>query len=110
MIRREVLAEIGGFDERYCIGEDTDYWLRVALGGFGFRHVPGGLVHKRRHGRNLTRDLEGFAGVFEEQTSAYAASHPFLAPLAKRRLSRRYARIGQSLLAQRRIARAVSYL
>jgi GT2 family glycosyltransferase len=110
MIRREVLAAIGGFDERYRIGEDTDYWLRVALSGFRFQHVPGGLVYKRRHDRNLTRDLERFVGVFEEQTYRYAEQHDFLRPLTARRLSRRYAKIGQSLLVSGRLGRASAYL
>jgi glycosyltransferase involved in cell wall biosynthesis len=110
MIRRQVFQEIGGFDEHYRIAEDTDYWIRMALGGFGFQHVPGGLVYKRRHERNLTRNLEGFASVFEEQTHCYAQLHDFLRPLAGRRLSRRYAKIGQSLLASGRFGRASSYL
>jgi glycosyltransferase involved in cell wall biosynthesis len=110
ILRRDVYDRIGGFDERFRMAEDTDYWLRVALAGYRFRHVPGGLVWKRRHQRNLTGDLERWLDVFEEQTSAYAATYPFLAPLAKRRLSRRYARIGQSLLANRRVSRALSYL
>ena len=110
ILRRDVYDRIGGFDERFRMAEDTDYWLRVALAGYRFRHVPGGLLCRRRHEGNLTHDLERWLDVFEEQTSAYAAIHPFLAPFAKRRLSRRYARIGQSLLAERRIARALSYL
>jgi len=110
MIRREVFQEIGGFDVRYRIGEDTDYWIRVALSGFGFQHTPGGLVFKRRHDRNLTKDLERFASVFEEQTYRYADQHEFLKPLAAQRLSMRYAKIGQSLLASGRFGRASSYL
>jgi glycosyltransferase involved in cell wall biosynthesis len=110
IIRREVFQGIGGFDVRHRIGEDTDYWMRVALSGFGFQHTPGGLVFKRRHERNLTRDLEQFASVFEEQTHCYAEQHDFLQPLAARRLSVRYAKIGQSLLASGRFVRASSYL
>jgi glycosyltransferase involved in cell wall biosynthesis len=110
ILRRAVYELIGGFDERFRMAEDTDYWLRVALAGYQFRHVAGGLVRKRKHQRNLTRDLEQWLGVFEEQTSTYAATHAFLAPLAKRRLSRRYARIGQSLLVNRRFSRALFYL
>jgi glycosyltransferase involved in cell wall biosynthesis len=110
MIRRQVFQEIGGFDEHYRIAEDTDYWIRVALGGFGFQHTPGGLVYKRRHERNLTRNLEVFASVFEEQTRCYAQLHNFLRPLAGRRLSRRYAKIGQSLMASGHFGRANYYL
>jgi glycosyltransferase involved in cell wall biosynthesis len=110
ILRRNVYYRIGGFDERFRMAEDTDYWLRMALAGYRFRHVPGGLLCKRRHQANLTHDLERWLGVFKEQTSAYAAIHTFLAPLAKRRLSQRYARIGQSFLAKRRILRALTYL
>jgi glycosyltransferase involved in cell wall biosynthesis len=110
MIRRETFQRVGGFNTRYRIGEDTDYWIRVALAGFGFKHTPGGLVFKRRHERNLTRDLERFASVFEDQTHWYAEQHDFLRPLAGRRLSMRYAKIGQSLLVSGRFGRASSYL
>jgi glycosyltransferase involved in cell wall biosynthesis len=110
IMRREVFRRIGGFNTRYRIGEDTDYWIRVALSGFGFQHTPGGLVFKRRHELNLTRNLERFASVYEEQTRCYAEQHDFLSPLADRRLSRRYAKIGQSLLASGRFGRASSYL
>jgi glycosyltransferase involved in cell wall biosynthesis len=110
ILRREVFRRIGGFDEHFRMAEDTDYWMRVALAGYRFRHVPGGLLCKRRHEGNLTHDLEGWVGVFEEQTSVYAANHPFLAPLGRRRLSQRYARIGQSLLTNRRVSRALKYL
>ena len=110
VIRREVLERIGGFDEASPIGEDTDYWMRIALAGFAVRHTPGGLAFKRRHQRNITGNLERFVGTFEQQTHKFAEQHSYLQPLVRRRLSRRYAKVAESMMANGRIAGSVRYL
>ena len=110
VIRREVLETIGGFDEASRIGEDTDYWMRIVLAGFGVQHTPGGLAFKRRHQRNLTANLERFVSVFEQQTHKFAEQYSFLQPLVSRRLSRRYAKVAESLMANGRIADSARYL
>jgi glycosyltransferase involved in cell wall biosynthesis len=109
-IRREVLERIGGFDEGSRIGEDTDYWMRTLLAGFGVCHTPGELVFKRRHQRNVTANLERFIGIFEQQTHKFAEQHSCLRPLVRRRLSRCYAKVADSLMANGRIAGSVRYL
>jgi glycosyltransferase involved in cell wall biosynthesis len=110
VIRREVLDIAGWFDEAYRIGQDTDYWMRIMLAGFGVRHMPGGLAFKRRHRRNATANLERYVRVFEQQTHKFAEQHSFLQPLVSRRLSRRYAKIAESLMANGRIAGSGRYL
>jgi GT2 family glycosyltransferase len=44
---RQLLAELGGFDERYsrAAGEDTDLGLRARRAGAPVRYVPEALVH-----------------------------------------------------------------
>lgn len=108
--RREVLERIGGFDESSRIGEDTDYWMRIMLAGFGVRHTPGGLAFKRRHQGNITGNLERFVMIFEQQTHRFAEQRSCLRPLVHRRLSRCYAKVAQSLIANGRIAYSVRYL
>jgi glycosyltransferase involved in cell wall biosynthesis len=49
-VRREVHAEVGGFDETLPALEDTDYCWRIQLAGHGFHFVPEAVVHIRhRH-------------------------------------------------------------
>ncbi len=48
LLRRELLEELGGFDERYFLYyEDVDLALRGAEQGWRFRCEPGGVVHHR---------------------------------------------------------------
>ena len=110
VIRQEVLKRIGGFDEGSRIGEDTDYWMRIMLTGIGVRHTPGGLAFKRRHERNITGNLERLVEIFEQQTHRFAQQHPCLRPLVRRRLSRCYAKVAESLMVNGRIACSVRYL
>jgi glycosyltransferase involved in cell wall biosynthesis len=110
VIRRKVLERIGGFDEGFRIGQDTDYWMRILLAGFGIRHTRGGLTFKRRHDRAITSNLERLVGTFEQQTHKFAEQFPYLQPLVKRRLSRCYAKVAESLMMNGRIASSARYL
>ncbi|MDE3085550.1 MAG: glycosyltransferase family 2 protein [Acidobacteriota bacterium] len=51
LVRRSVLEELGGFDERYFMYlEDTDLCWRVGKAGYRVRYVPGATVsHLRGH-------------------------------------------------------------
>ena len=53
--RRSDLEAVGGFDERFTTGEDTDLGLRVAALGGRPAFAPDALVHHRVH----TPDLRG---------------------------------------------------
>jgi len=61
MIRREVLDEVGGFDESLRKCQDTDLWLRIMV-RFGFGHIPLPLAWVRR-GPRQTRPAD-LAKVF----------------------------------------------
>jgi glycosyltransferase involved in cell wall biosynthesis len=110
VIRRSVLETVGGFDVKYRIGEDTDFFMRVALAGFAFRHVAGAFIAKRRHENNITRNLERLVHVFEQHTEQFVAAHPPLGELRRARLSYRYAKVADSLLGLGQTWRGIQYL
>jgi glycosyltransferase involved in cell wall biosynthesis len=110
ILRRNVYEDIGGFSEQYCVAEDTEYWMRIALAGYGFCHIKEGLCFKRRRKGSLSHDFERWVEVIEDQTHRFAEEHCFLRPLASRRLSKCYAKVGESLLARRQIGSALPYL
>ncbi|MGH2886229.1 MAG: glycosyltransferase family 2 protein, partial [Solirubrobacteraceae bacterium] len=54
MVHRRVYDAVGGYDDRYPLANDFDFWLRAAR-RFRFRHTAGGpLVSVRRHGENTS--------------------------------------------------------
>lgn len=40
LVRREVIEELGGFDERLVTAEDFDLWIRIMRAGYTFAYVP----------------------------------------------------------------------
>jgi O-antigen biosynthesis protein len=40
LIKRQVLIDVGGFDERYKKYVDWNLWVRLAKSGYSFKHVP----------------------------------------------------------------------
>ena len=58
MVHRRVYDAVGGYDDRYPLANDFDFWLRAGR-RFRFRHVAGGpLVAVRRHGENTSDESE----------------------------------------------------
>lgn len=56
MVHRRVYERVGGYDDRFPLANDFDFWLRAAP-EFRFRHCPGGpIVAVRRHGENTSED------------------------------------------------------
>lgn len=62
LIRREVLAKAGGFDERpELMGkDDIDLWLRLAANGFIFAHTETPLAVRRLHSQNYSGKTASF--------------------------------------------------
>jgi glycosyltransferase involved in cell wall biosynthesis len=58
VVRKTVLTQSGGFDERFRKAEDWDLWLRIGLRyPIIYSSIP--LVLKRVHDVNVSRDSEG---------------------------------------------------
>ncbi|MGC1520209.1 MAG: glycosyltransferase [Steroidobacteraceae bacterium] len=98
VVRRDLIARVGGYNENLLVCEDYDLWLRLAsCGEADFIERP--LVRVRRHAEHSFDDvscLENLRRVVESAQRSAAAAH--LAPvLGKRRadisvtLARRHA-------------------
>ncbi|TGP23438.1 MULTISPECIES: glycosyltransferase family 2 protein [unclassified Mesorhizobium] len=99
VMRREVVEDIGLFNETLRVGEDTEFCMRVAE-RWTFQHVAGALVYKRRHGSNTTRRLDALLPAAEHLTREWVRRRPELAHLARRRNARLYAKAGNDCVAQ----------
>jgi glycosyltransferase involved in cell wall biosynthesis len=99
VMRREIVEDIGLFNETFRVGEDTEFFMRVAE-RWTFQHVAGALVYKRRHGSNITRRLDALLPVAERLTREWVMRRPELAHLARRRNARLYAKAGNDCVAQ----------
>jgi glycosyltransferase involved in cell wall biosynthesis len=56
MFRRDVVLELGGYDETLAPSEDKDLYRRLALAGHGAAGVEDVLVRYRRHERQLSQE------------------------------------------------------
>jgi glycosyltransferase involved in cell wall biosynthesis len=73
MVHRRVYETVGGYDPRYPLANDFDFFLR-ACRAFRFRHVPGGpLVAIRRHGANTSDESARARELADVEASLEAA-------------------------------------
>jgi GT2 family glycosyltransferase len=73
LVRRSVLEEVGGFDERfflYC--EDKDLCLRIREAGYEIRFEPGAVA---RHSGGASAPRAGLLPVLARSRVAYARKH-----------------------------------
>jgi glycosyltransferase involved in cell wall biosynthesis len=74
MVHRRVYETVGGYDGRYPLANDLDFWLR-ACRDFRFRHCAGGpLCAIRRHGENTSDESEGRAAELADVDAILAAA------------------------------------
>jgi glycosyltransferase involved in cell wall biosynthesis len=92
VVRRSVFDDVGLFDESLRIGEDTEFYLRVAE-RWRFCHVPGAFTFKRRHIGQLSWRLEALLPNAALLTQRFSSRHPELGPLAGRRMARLHAKV-----------------
>lgn len=92
VVRRSVFSDVGLFDESFRLGEDTEFYLRVAE-KWRFCHVRGALAFKRRHSAQLSRTLEALLPNAAIITQRVCERHPELQPLANRRMARVHVKI-----------------
>ena len=109
VIRKSAFADVGLFDPSYELGEDTELCLRLAE-RWRFAHVKGGLAYKRRHKEQLTNRLDALLPIAAAQTQIFIKRNPELAPLAGKRMARRYSRAGNDCVAKGERAKGARYL
>ncbi len=56
IVRRQAVDAAGFFDEALTSCEDWDYWLRIALSGFAFAHVPHVFAYYERPSGMMSRN------------------------------------------------------
>lgn len=108
MYRREVVAQVGGYQERGW-AEDYDLWLRLYLAGAGFAKIPETLLEWRECPERLTRtDSRYSLENFLRAKAFYLAQGPLNgrdavivwgAGMVGRRLSKQLLRQGCPLVA-----------
>lgn len=57
LIKKDFFIKVGGFNEKIRYSEDWDLWLRLAQVG-GFAYVDEPLIKVRRHGTNLSSQVD----------------------------------------------------
>lgn len=56
LVRRDLVERLGGFDLRYRLCADLDFWLRAYAGGAAFRHHPERVARFRVRAGQLSGD------------------------------------------------------
>jgi GT2 family glycosyltransferase len=56
LARRGVFERIGGFDTRFPVGDDTDWFARAQVAGLVSAVMPDVLLQRRIHDRNHTTE------------------------------------------------------
>jgi glycosyltransferase involved in cell wall biosynthesis len=96
--RREVLLELGGFDERFRRCEDVDLSYRVTQAGYALAFAPEAVVYHRNETSLPGLFQEGFAHGFHG-VRARKRHEAFLRQFGYSRINRRaYAEIGNRVL------------
>lgn len=97
IIPRAVFDDVGMFDPDIRLGEDTEMFMRIAE-RWQFQHIPGGVLYKRRHGKNLTHRLDRLLPVAMEISTRFVERNPQLSRLVDKRMARRYGSAGNDCL------------
>lgn len=63
MFRRALIAELGGYDERFITSQDFELWSRVARAGHQLENLADVLVDFRLHGGSLSSSSYGVHNV-----------------------------------------------
>ncbi len=96
MVARQLLVDVGGFDEAMRSGEDYDLWMRLALRS-PVALVDEPLVDVRRHDRNHSRD---WAIAFDGRDRSLAKLQSAVDPRRRALLRRERARNGVRRVAE----------
>jgi glycosyltransferase involved in cell wall biosynthesis len=108
IIRREVIEDVGLFDESLLICEDTEFCLRVAE-KWRFCYVRGAFTFKRRHPGRISSRIDGFLPNNAVLTQRFAARHTELRALAGRRMARGHVKASIDCKVKREWRRAIRH-
>jgi glycosyltransferase involved in cell wall biosynthesis len=98
MARKEVLVEVGGFDQQMVWAEDLDLWRRIAY-RYEVGYVPEVLVRVRVHSSSVSAENKGGASGFERYLEKAFIDDPDLDLSFKlRALGKMYTNLGQNIL------------
>jgi glycosyltransferase involved in cell wall biosynthesis len=70
MVRREAVAEVGAFNASMKYAGDFEYWMRLALAGYGYVYVSDTLLAIRQHPGQASHNLAKRT-LLREQTEIY---------------------------------------
>ncbi|MCK0472945.1 glycosyltransferase [Halalkalibacter sp. APA_J-10(15)] len=56
LVKKDVVLDLGGFDESLALNEDWDLWLRMSK-HYGFLYVEDAIAKVRRHENNTTNEI-----------------------------------------------------
>jgi glycosyltransferase involved in cell wall biosynthesis len=78
MTRREIVAQLGGYNDRGW-PEDYDLWLRMAAAGIRFARLPATLLFWRDHPERATRTMDEYAAQAMRRCKLHHLRRGFLA-------------------------------
>lgn len=102
LMRRDVLLELGGYDEAIPCCDDWDLWIRIALAGHRIVYVPHILYRYRLHDDNMSRRMRTLKEM-EFRVILKTLQNPALPPEMRRPL-RRSAAVHAKVLGDRDLA------
>jgi hypothetical protein len=84
-VRREAMAQIGGFDEQLPARQDWDLWIRITSLGFGLQEPTGTYINNVKGGGRISsgikRKMEGTEKLYDKHFELFSCD-----PIAHRRI------------------------
>lgn len=78
LVRRRLAKQLGGFDPRYALAGDFDYWARALKLAATFRHIPELVARYRLHRGQLSSDLDRLHHEIAESSQRHFPTTPFI--------------------------------
>tara|TARA_R110002072_G_scaffold89232_4_gene199955 strand:- start:82215 stop:83171 length:957 start_codon:yes stop_codon:yes gene_type:complete len=105
VVRKSLLIEVGLFDLKQKIAEDTELWLRLLIHSHPF-HIKDVHVWKREVEGSLGSALDQKLDQIERLNQTAVSYAPQLASLVPKRNARRYSKAGQAAESRHDLKRA----
>jgi CMP-N-acetylneuraminic acid synthetase len=81
MVRKELLLDIGGYDEQFTCQDGYDLWLKF-ITKYKVENINKPLFHYRRHGKNLTENEQRILDARRGIKNAFIQSNKLEVPKA----------------------------